>query len=98
MPDLTRPYIVWGAELPAPYGPTGYGGGFIRPDQKGRIPGSVLEASWQVPGATSTRYAPFCIRENDLLMLVHSILKMLRDEEIEALYRANRTASVRNTS
>lgn len=94
MPDLSRPYPVWGDDLPEPYGPTGYGGGCIREDGQGRIPKEILTESWHAPFATTSRYSEGYIQEGDLLDLIHCMNQLTANDELMRIHYADPAATV----
>lgn len=82
IPDMTRPYVVWCEDGPGPYGPCGYGGGFIGDDPGGRIPEEVCEASWAVPFSTNPRYA--LGPPSTLFDLVRDLRRLLAQAQAES--------------
>lgn len=80
MPDITIPFPVYCNELPVPFGPAGYGGGFIREDGKGCIPEEVLRKSWHVPFATNPAFAAEQVQEKDVQTSIRRLIIMLAKE------------------
>lgn len=89
LPDISRPYLVWGHELPPPHGPTSYGGGYRREDGQDAIPVKVLERSWAAPFASSSRFLDGCIQQEDLCDLIRAVKRLLADRDVvEALKKS----------
>lgn len=86
LPDISKPYVVWGHELPPPHGPTSFGGGYRYEDSQGVIPVKVLENSWAAPFASSSRFRDECIQTEDLCGLIRAVKHLLADQDVvEAL-------------
>lgn len=81
-PDISKPYLVWGHELPPPYGPTGFGGGYRRGGDQGAIPPAALEESWAAPFATSLRFRSERIQIEDLCSLIRKVSRLLSDQGV----------------
>lgn len=93
-PDTSKPYIVWCHELPHPYGPTSYGGGYRCQGSDGAIPQEVLDRSWAAPFASRPRFTESRARQEDLNRLVHAMNRMLREDEILEVHNSDPDARV----
>lgn len=82
LPDISKPYVVWGHELPPPHGPTSFGGGYIRDDGQGVIPTKVLESSWTAPFASSSRFREESIQQEDMYDLIRAVQRLLADQHV----------------
>lgn len=81
-PDISKPYLVWGHELPAPHGPTSFGGGYRREDGQGAIPAELLEKSWAAPFASSGRFRDGSVQQGDLCGLIKAVKRLLADQDV----------------
>lgn len=94
LPDISKPYVVWGHELPPPHGPTGFGGGYIREDGQGAIPAKVLENSWFAPFSSSSRFRDECIQQEDLCDLIRAVKHLLADQGVVEALNSSPNAQV----
>lgn len=97
LPDISKPYLVWGHELPPPHGPTGFGGGYIREDGRGTIPSTALEKSRAAPFASSPRFRDELIQQGDLFALVRAVARFLVDQDVSEVLERSSELNVRPT-
>lgn len=96
IPDMSKPYVAWCRDLPAPEGPCGLGGGYIGANPAGCIPDCVYEASWHVPFSTNLKYS--LGPSSTLFELLSELRRLLSsDQSQEDSAEANASLEVRGT-